>query len=725
MNYLSDIFLFISFALCESLPVKDYQNDGRLLQRNPLRGAYWVRAGFVTQYGDEMPPNARHSALTESELVSFCQLSDDLPNSPDCPFIVEETFYPHRIPQWISNITCISESSVFSEEERATQCEQVSTEVAVLKKTSHSKGLEIFNQAWENINVACIRTIPGSDIESQPGHSISLKRVPETDASMNYLSGVFLFISFALCESLPVPDYKNEGRLVQRNPLRGAYWIRAGFVTQYGDEMPPNARHSALTESELVSFCQLSDDLPNSPDCPFIVEETFYPHRIPQWISNITCISESSVFSEEERATQCEQVSTEVAVLKKTSHSKGLEIFNQAWENVNVACIRTVPGSDIESQPGHSISLKRVPETDASMNYLSGVFLFISFALCESLPVPDYKNEGRLVQRNPFRGAYWIRAGFVKQYGDEMPPNARHSALTESELVSFCQLSDVLPTIPDCPFIVEETFDPHRIPQWISNITCISESSVFSEEERATQCEQVSTEIAVLKKTSHSKGLEIFNQAWENVNVACIRTVPGSDIESQPGHSISLKRVPETDASMNYLSGVFLFISFALCESLPVPDYKNEGRLVQRNPLRGAYWIRAGFVTQYGDEMPPNARHSALTESELVSFCQLSDVLPTIPDCPFIVEETFDPHRIPQWISNITCISESSVFSEEERATQCEQVSTEIAVLKKTSHSKGLEIFNQAWENVNVACIRTVPGSDIESQPGHSISLSM
>ncbi|GFY26136.1 hypothetical protein TNCV_354521 [Trichonephila clavipes] len=176
---------------------------------------------------------------------------------------------------------------------------------------------------------------------------------------------------------------------------------------------------------------------------------------------------------------------------------------------------------------------------------------------------------------------------------------------------------------------------------------------------------------------------------------------------------------------MNYLSGVFLFISFALCESLPVPDYKNEGRLVQRNPLRGAYWIRAGFVTQYGDEMPPNARHSALTESELVSFCQLSDVLPTIPDCPFIVEETFDPHRIPQWISNITCISESSVFSEEERATQCEQVSTEIAVLKKTSHSKGLEIFNQAWENVNVACIRTVPGSDIESQPGHSISLSM
>ncbi|GFY60805.1 hypothetical protein TNIN_147571 [Trichonephila inaurata madagascariensis] len=173
---------------------------------------------------------------------------------------------------------------------------------------------------------------------------------------------------------------------------------------------------------------------------------------------------------------------------------------------------------------------------------------------------------------------------------------------------------------------------------------------------------------------------------------------------------------------MNYLWGAFLLISFALCESLPVPAYENEGRLLKRNPLRGAYWVRAGFRTQHGGEMTQNARHS---ESELVSFCQLTDNPPAIPDCPFIVEDTFDANRIPQRISNITCLSESSAFSDEERATHCEQVSTEVAVLKKTSHSKGQEIFTQAWENVNVACIRTVPVSDIVSQPGHSISLSM
>ncbi|GFQ65449.1 hypothetical protein TNCT_591771 [Trichonephila clavata] len=176
---------------------------------------------------------------------------------------------------------------------------------------------------------------------------------------------------------------------------------------------------------------------------------------------------------------------------------------------------------------------------------------------------------------------------------------------------------------------------------------------------------------------------------------------------------------------MSYLCGAFLFISFALCGSLPVPAYDSEGHLMQRNPLRGAYWIRAGFRTQQRGEITPNARHSELIASEIVAFCQLTDIPPVNPDCPFIVEKNFDPHRIPQWISNITCISETSAFSDFELATQCEQVTTEVAVLKKTSNSKGQEIFNQAWENVNVACIRTVPISDIESQPGHSISFGM
>ncbi|GFR13352.1 hypothetical protein TNCT_80991 [Trichonephila clavata] len=97
---------------------------------------------------------------------------------------------------------------------------------------------------------------------------------------------------------------------------------------------------------------------------------------------------------------------------------------------------------------------------------------------------------------------------------------------------------------------------------------------------------------------------------------------------------------------MSYLCRAFLFISFALCGSLPVPAYDSEGHLMQRNPLRGAYWIRAGFRTQQRGEITPNARHSDLIESEIVAFCQLTDIPPVNPDCPFIVEKNFDPQRI-------------------------------------------------------------------------------
>ncbi|GFT63140.1 hypothetical protein NPIL_227361 [Nephila pilipes] len=168
---------------------------------------------------------------------------------------------------------------------------------------------------------------------------------------------------------------------------------------------------------------------------------------------------------------------------------------------------------------------------------------------------------------------------------------------------------------------------------------------------------------------------------------------------------------------MNYLCEALLFVSLAFCISMPVPSHFDDGPVGQGISVRGAFWITPRFHSLKEIE---SAGLNVETDADL--SCYNAEEEPSLPDCPSFVENMYDPNRVPQWISNVTCLSETSLLAEESPVTQCEPVTVEVAVLKKTSSLIGQEIFMQAWETVNVACIRTVPASDISSLPGHWIS---